>query len=100
MERLNLGQPHHDVVAEEGVGLARIAHQVERLVGDDQTVDDRPERCRVLRHVELKKIVAFISVLSDLTKYYKSFLTIICGVDISVIRFDGIYCLISVIRFG
>ena len=54
MECFDFCEPHHDVIAEEGIGLAGVAHQRERLTRNYQTIDNRPERSRILRYVELK----------------------------------------------
>ena len=54
MEGFDFCESHHDVIAEEGIGLAGVAHQRERLARNYQTIDNRPERSRILRYVELK----------------------------------------------
>lgn len=62
MERLDFSESQHDVIAEEGIGLAGVAHQGERLTRNYQTIDDGSEGSRILRHIELKHLRLAVTI--------------------------------------
>ena len=54
MESFDFCEPHHDVISEEWIWRIWIAHQRKWIVGNNQTIDNRPERSWILWNIELR----------------------------------------------